>query len=246
MVRDIVLTSEQQQRLLANQQAARQKFVQRTRQLWSGSNTEELRARQRAVAVAWWRGLSPEQLENVRKQEHERRVARHKTQNPEHPPRTLDATTYQLCLQVAPKLGYTPNWNYVESRGRAGYVLVQCPNHPFCTPLGYVPVHRLVMECKLGRRLTRAEVVHHIDGNPRNNSATNLVCTTLALHAKMHARPRTMASLKCGCCGRDFEREKRQCKPTRSGLAFCSRACGYKSRCVPHVPAALLDKAIVP
>ena len=35
-------------------------------------------------------------------------------------------------------------------------------------------VHRWVVEKKLGRKLKSAEVVHHIDGNPLNNSPKNL------------------------------------------------------------------------
>jgi hypothetical protein len=35
-------------------------------------------------------------------------------------------------------------------------------------------VHRCVEEKKLGRKLRTGEVVHHIDGNPLNNSPNNL------------------------------------------------------------------------
>ena len=35
-------------------------------------------------------------------------------------------------------------------------------------------VHRWVEEQKLGRKLKTGEVVHHIDGNPLNNSPKNL------------------------------------------------------------------------
>jgi len=35
-------------------------------------------------------------------------------------------------------------------------------------------VHRWVEEKKLGRKLRTGEVVHHIDGNPLNNSPQNL------------------------------------------------------------------------
>ena len=39
---------------------------------------------------------------------------------------------------------------------------------------GYVAVHRLVVEQKIGRYLLRTEVVDHIDGNTRNNHPDNL------------------------------------------------------------------------
>lgn len=35
--------------------------------------------------------------------------------------------------------------------------------------------HRILVSSKLGRLLTDREVVHHIDGNPSNNSIENLV-----------------------------------------------------------------------
>lgn len=57
----------------------------------------------------------------------------------------------------------------------AGYWYVYLPTHPFSTQAGRVAEHRLVMESKLGRYLLRSEVVHHIDGNPRNNDPGNLI-----------------------------------------------------------------------
>lgn len=55
-----------------------------------------------------------------------------------------------------------------------GYELEYQPDHPFATGKGYVRVHRLVMEKKLGRYLTKSEVVHHRDEDAGNNSPDNL------------------------------------------------------------------------
>ena len=46
--------------------------------------------------------------------------------------------------------------------------------------------HRVVMEEKLGRLLHAGEVVHHIDGNKRNNSPDNLMMMTQSEHARLH------------------------------------------------------------
>ena len=47
--------------------------------------------------------------------------------------------------------------------------------------------HRVVAEKMLGRSLKRGEVVHHIDGNKRNNSPENLmIFSSQAEHAKWH------------------------------------------------------------
>lgn len=56
-----------------------------------------------------------------------------------------------------------------------GYLYARSPGHPHASKHGgYVAVHRLVLEAKLGRRLLRTEVVDHIDGNPKNNDPDNL------------------------------------------------------------------------
>jgi hypothetical protein len=48
--------------------------------------------------------------------------------------------------------------------------------------------HRIVAEQKLGRPLAHGEIVHHIDGDIRNNAPENLeVVANQALHAAMHA-----------------------------------------------------------
>lgn len=65
-----------------------------------------------------------------------------------------------------------------SARGNyAGAVYVRCPSAflPMSRLDGYVMEHRLVVAQALGRCLTRAEVVHHIDHDPRNNSPANLM-----------------------------------------------------------------------
>ena len=68
--------------------------------------------------------------------------------------------------------------NYFWNGGRMtdvdGYVLLKRPDHPNATKGGYVREHRLVAEEMLGRYLERHEVVHHIDGDVKNNSPENL------------------------------------------------------------------------
>jgi hypothetical protein len=50
----------------------------------------------------------------------------------------------------------------------------------------FVKTHRLVMEKSLGRSLSYLEVVHHIDGNIKNNNINNLVVMSLEEHTSMH------------------------------------------------------------
>lgn len=52
-----------------------------------------------------------------------------------------------------------------------------------------VHTHRIVAMQMLGRELRAGEVVHHIDGNKRNNAAENLmVFCSQAEHVKWHAK----------------------------------------------------------
>jgi hypothetical protein len=46
--------------------------------------------------------------------------------------------------------------------------------------------HRFIMEQFLGRKLETKEVVHHIDGNMRNNDISNLKVESLSEHSRHH------------------------------------------------------------
>ena len=46
--------------------------------------------------------------------------------------------------------------------------------------------HRIVAEQILGRPLKRDEIVHHIDGNKRNNDPSNLMVMTQSEHCRLH------------------------------------------------------------
>lgn len=50
-------------------------------------------------------------------------------------------------------------------------------------------LHRTLVENVIGRKLAKSEVVHHVDGNKKNNENRNFVlCPNQAYHFLLHAR----------------------------------------------------------
>jgi hypothetical protein len=66
-------------------------------------------------------------------------------------------------------------WNGGITFQKAGYKMILNRSHPFCNMRGYVAEHRIVMENKIGRYLTKQEVVHHINGDVVDNRIENLM-----------------------------------------------------------------------
>ena len=55
-----------------------------------------------------------------------------------------------------------------------GYRFISMPTHPQANSGGYVREHILVIEKSIGRFLLLGEVIHHIDGDRKNNDIKNL------------------------------------------------------------------------
>lgn len=133
-------------------------------------------------------------------------------------------------------------WNILKLIHKGDYYYALVPNHPNATKNGYVLYHRIVMENHLGRILNKTEVVHHVNGNKRDNRIENLQLLDSKEHARLHGieHGRKMCKLKCPNCGKIFEmfeNKTSQCKyhKTRTFLyTCCSRKCGtqfsYKLR----------------
>ncbi|WP_366520181.1 HNH endonuclease signature motif containing protein [Chelatococcus sp.] len=58
-------------------------------------------------------------------------------------------------------------------------------------------LHAVIAEWKVGRSLGEGEVVHHIDGNKRNNHPDNLQVMLSSDHARLHAISNKLGSKKC-------------------------------------------------
>lgn len=73
-----------------------------------------------------------------------------------------------------------------------GYVLIYSPGHPRATNKVYVKRAILVMEKYLGRNLTHAENVHHINGQKDDDRIENLIILTNSEHGKIHGKERNL------------------------------------------------------
>lgn len=82
-----------------------------------------------------------------------------------------------------------PRWNGGKIHNSKGYIQIKSHEHPYKDKRGYILEHRLVMEKKIGRYLTRIEVVHHINGNPSDNRIENLqLFSCSAEHIRFHSK----------------------------------------------------------
>lgn len=83
-----------------------------------------------------------------------------------------------------------------------GYVRLYKPDH-LDNQRGYIYEHRYIMELKIGRRLTKQDVIHHKNKNKRDNRPENLQLHTPSTHSIHHLkefRKRIISKRRCNKC----------------------------------------------
>lgn len=73
------------------------------------------------------------------------------------------------------------NWKDGITKQR-GYIMVRVGTR------NYRPLHRIIMESHLGRKLASNEHVHHINGDITDNSIGNLEVLTNVEHSRRHRK----------------------------------------------------------
>lgn len=122
-------------------------------------------------------------------------------------------------------------WEIQKIIKKGDYLYASVPEHPYCTKNGYVLLHRIVMENHLGRILKPGEVVHHKNGNKKDNDISNLELLTNSVHSTMHNRERgrKYVLLRCPECKAVFEVPKNESFISKGTCAtFCSKSCSGK------------------
>lgn len=122
-------------------------------------------------------------------------------------------------------------WKIEKIVKKGDYLYAVVKDHPSATKHGYVLAHRIVMENHLGRLLNSNEIVHHKNGDKRDNRISNLEVMLDTEHKKLHSADKTSkwVRLRCPNCKTIFEREKRNTHLIKGGSStFCSRECNGK------------------
>ena len=121
-------------------------------------------------------------------------------------------------------------WENWKKASRGEYWFARIPEHPSANKNGYVLEHRVIMENHIGRLLQRNEVIHHRNGNGKDNKIENLELMSASEHNSLHNSLRgiAMVDIICPNCALLFTRERR--KTHLSNKRFTSTSCSISCR----------------
>jgi endogenous inhibitor of DNA gyrase (YacG/DUF329 family) len=124
-------------------------------------------------------------------------------------------------------------WKGGRTGGNGKYIFILKPEHPNAINGGYVQEHRLKMEKKIGRFLTKDEVVHHKNENKSDNRLCNLKLMSKTEHDLFHNKKRSremflgFGFVNCQMCGLTIKRKiaKINFYQKNNLRHFCSHQC---------------------
>ncbi len=93
------------------------------------------------------------------------------------------------------KNGFKENYN--------GYILIYEPNHANAQSNGWIREHRWIMSEYLKRPLKEWEIVHHKNGNKKDNRLENLELMINSEHDRLTRNPNPVIEKICYLCGND-------------------------------------------
>lgn len=129
-------------------------------------------------------------------------------------------------------------WNIKKVVSNGDYNRAVVPDHPHANENDYVLHHRVVVENDAGRVLDpENEVVHHINGDTKDNRIENLEVLTREEHGRLHGKEQTATyiKLKCPECGERFEKQVSDTHISNGNRGtFCSRTCSASFSNRPH------------
>lgn len=112
-----------------------------------------------------------------------------------------------------------PGTTYTDYHGYTQVWLGKEESRKYGREDGYVAEHRKIMQDKIGRKLKRGEIIHHIDGDRLNNSPSNLyLCSSVYHHRDLHISLELVAFelIKKGCIVFDEREAKYKLAPSLS------------------------------
>lgn len=99
----------------------------------------------------------------------------------------------------------------------------------------YAYDHHVAWWLKTGTVVPEKHVVHHLNGNKKDNRFENLECLSSREHSRGHQKPAERKKVECEVCGKEFYRRvKLLAEKSRTNSAICcSKTCaGYIGKSV--------------